>query len=323
MPYLTHKYKIPLQMISVFVVLGIVLLAVPIVCALFVVFSKLKQQKRAEIIKNATSTTTTVRKGSNGRTIFETSTIKPSPSRVAPRDPVLPFTQQQASKASRPMSVKNTWQRLSRPFSAASIAYEDDEIEFTQTKKQRPAPHSSRFQEHIPNEPVSPISPPSSHRMGSTSSWNTIDGLDSSPVSPLSMTGLSAPVSGARANPVGCRNCQHQPQQSRDTVYSEIYKARPYPNDARPLNNTDNKSQKIKSGINLGSAHGFVTSTIREHVLTNANEAKAKEIVMSAAKAAGHYAAASIKKSVLDIQHKTSDAKLSQPAKARLAGSRR
>lgn len=325
MPYLTHNHIISLQMISVFVVLGIVLLAVPIVCALFVVFSKLKQKKRAEIVKNATSTTTTVKKGSNGRTIFETSTIKSSPPRAATRDPVLPFTQQQASKASRPISVKNTWQRLSRPFSNVPIAYEDDEIELTQTKKQRPAPHSSRFQENISTEPISPVSPPSSHRMGSTSSWNTIDGLDSSPVSPVSITGLPAPSSGVRADPSAYRSYQHhQPHQSCDTVYSEIYKVSPYSNVAsQSPSNKDDKSQKTRAGTGLSSARSFVASTVKEQVLTDANKAKAKQAVMSAAEAAGHCAPASVEKGVVDGKHMTTNVQLSQPPRAKLAGSRR
>lgn len=322
MPYRNHDQKLSIQMISVLVVLGIVLLVIPVVCALFVLFSKLKRDKRAEIIKNATSTRTTVTKGSNGRTVFETTAIKSSPPRAAPLSPVLPFTQQQASRASRPMSMKNTWKRLSRPFSAAHMAYEDDEIELTQPQKQRPAPHSSRFKENLStghDGSVSPLSPLGQSRRASSSSWNTVDRLDSSPISPVSMTGL--PASSSREFQQYQYN---QNQKSRAEDYTNSYRTGPtstLPSTAHTDSRHDSK--KTKAGIDLGSARGFVTATIKEQVLTDTNQAKAKQAAMGLAEAAGRHAAASIKKSVLDNKHKANTVQLSAPPKAKLAGTRR
>lgn len=187
MPQNNDTYTISIQMITVFVVLGVVLLAVPLVCAIFVLISKTKQRKQAEIIKNATTTKITLKRGPNGRTVFEATTTK-SP----PRDPGLPFTQQQASKAARESSTKTAWKRLSRPFSMAYAAFDHNLVELHPMPKQRPNEYSNRSQQHLTSTPedlVSPVTPQQQHWAGRSSSWNTIDGLDSSPVSPLSVTG--------------------------------------------------------------------------------------------------------------------------------------
>lgn len=200
MPSDNHKPVFSAQMITAFVVLGVVLVAVPLFCTIFVLISKRNQNKRAEVLKKATGTKTTLRTGPNGRTIFEATTTKPfaapssSPS-PPPRDPILPFTQQQASKAAaaaRSSSTKAAWKRLSRPFSMAYAAFDHNSIELNSMPKPHPDSRACQSKQNLtttPEDIVSPITPQQQHWTGPTSSWNTIDALDSTPISPLSVTG--------------------------------------------------------------------------------------------------------------------------------------
>lgn len=196
MPYRNPDAIFHINMIAIFLVLGVILLIVPVACTVVALYSKTQQKKRAEIIKNATSTSTTVQQGPNGRTVFEAKKINTSPPRSnsrrqsPPRSPILPMTQQQANKVARPKSMKAAWKRLSRPFSMMPAQVQDDEIEL-----RRQMPSFSRSNEHVSTEyegPVSPLTPCSAH-MGSSSSWKTYDNLESrTPVSPLSVTNLPA-----------------------------------------------------------------------------------------------------------------------------------
>lgn len=179
-------------MISAFLALGLVLLAVPLFYAIFVMISKSNQKKRANDLANATTTKTTLKKGPNGRTVFQATTTRPSPASSPPRDPVLPFTQQQAARSARASPSKSTWKRLSRPFSMAYAAFDNHSIELNPLPKKRPDSCSNRSQQHLTSTPedlVSPVTPQQQHWAGRSSSWNTIDGLDSSPISPFSVTG--------------------------------------------------------------------------------------------------------------------------------------
>ncbi|KAK6370262.1 hypothetical protein LTR64_005503 [Lithohypha guttulata] len=289
-------------MVTTFVVLGVVLLAVPLAVAIFIIATKLRQKKRVEVMKNAVTTSTTVQKGPNGRTVFETKATRPSPTRnrfskqTVPASPTLPFTQQQAARPprpARPASIKGAWQRLSRPFSMAAEPQED-QIELT---KPMPKPHGSRFQEHtktVYDGPVSPITGPEIARSGSSTSWNTVDNLSSSPVSPLSVTGM--------------RNTTYQ----RNGGFHDIPLTPPTHSKSVSKGKARKKSVH---GIDLGVARGFMPPNVH-----NKQDAKdfAKQQGKEMAKQAGHYAAAQIKQNIVDAnKKKVGKVQLTQPPKAK------
>lgn len=190
MSYRPSDTGFSLNMITIFIVLGVILLVVPVTCIIVALQGKVQQKKRAEIIKNST-TRTTVQQGPNGRTVFQASSAR---RQSPPRSPILPMTQQQASKASRPKSMRNAWQRLSRPFSMMPAPKQDDEIELTHNLKYMPSMSRASGQDGD----VSPLSP-RSKAMAASSSWKTYDDLGSrTPVSPISMTNmpLSSSITG-------------------------------------------------------------------------------------------------------------------------------
>lgn len=319
MPYCNHNQKVSLQMITTFIVLGIVLLAIPAICALFVLFSKAKQRKRAEIIKNAT--TTTVRLGANGRTVFETTTFKSSSPQIRPRDPIIPFAVQRASITSRPKSVKSTWKRLSRPFSMGPAIYEDDQIELAQ--KQHPVAYQSTFHEKpstIQNGIVSPIASPEIHRIGSKSSWNTIDRHGISPISPITIDNVQASSSFTAAVSQAPHTYQeNRPQhyhrsQDVNQLHSNTFATIPLTHPAAAK-----KTFNVRAPTGPGSIRGIVATTVKEQILTDANKPKAKHAAKGVIEAAGKHAGDNIKNSVLDSRYKSNRVQLSAPPNAKLS----
>lgn len=250
MPYRDQNtWKTSNMTVTVFVVLGVLLLAVPVTVTIFVLFAKLKQKKRAGVIKNATIKNTTIRPGPNGRTTFQTTASRPQPPRTQarrpspPRSPILPYTQQQASKAQRQQSVKNAWKRLSRPFSMGPAQYQEDQIELT---KQMPRPHGTQRKPTYEG-PVSPLTPGNFGRSDSNGSWNTIDGL-SSPVSPLGVINFKG---SARRN------------NSLQNV---------------PLTPPKKMPKQSSRGIDLGTARGFVPPSTTSSIKSNVVDANYKRV---------------------------------------------
>lgn len=242
--------------ITVFIVLGILLLAVPLTVTIFVIFSKLKQKTRAEVIKNAAITNTTFKRGANGRTVFSATVSRPAQVRnqsrkqSPPRSPVLPYTQQQASKAQRQQSLKNTWKRLSRPFSMGPVAgYQEDQIELT---KQMPRAHGTQRKTPNYEGPVSPMTPGNFNRSGSNGSWNTVDDLTSSPVSPMGMVGFKG---GARRN----NNLQNVPLTPP----------------AKSMKTIPKQPSRV---LDLGTARGFVRPSNSSQIKQNVVDANEKRV---------------------------------------------
>lgn len=301
-------------MITIFVVLGIVLLAVPTTVVIFIVSSKVKDKKQAEMIKNATTTKTTVKQGPNGRMIFEATSMRPSSQHLSrkqsfQRNPVLPYTQQQANKVSRPKSLKDTWQRLSRPFSATpDLRREEDQVELTQNSKPTPLQARRGYQAKDPSaELVSPSSPSAIHISASGSSWNTIENAGSDPISPVSEAEINSTSSITGTTLQLYQRQTIFPSLSQQALHLEFNK--PLHNVA-PKSVTHESSTKAKPrrpprGLDLGAARGFMPpkSTIG-HDRNAANNS-------------------SIKRNIVDASRlKINKVQLSDPPKAKMAEKR-
>ncbi len=322
MPYRNEEQNFSAQMVSTFVVLAIVLLAMPVAASIFVCIANMNKGKRAKVMANAATTRTTVIQGPNGRTVFETTATRPAAPRSQrpAQSPRLPYNIQQAYQApsARKPSLKNAWQRLSRPFSIMPQQYEEDQFELTQ--KLPPRPHKSKFQEQTKSSyegPVSPITTPDLSRFDSSSSWNTVDRLDhtSDPISPLSVTNINASsVTGTVSRSF---HSQRQPPaaMSHDRHQQECF-------DNIPLTPpTHNLSTKQTEPLSLGSARGFVPShvdiTHKQQVKDFAKQ-KGKEIAKQAVAAGVTYAATNIKTNIVDAnKHKVSKVELAKPPKAK------
>ena len=310
MPYRSSQQRISMKMITIFVVLGIVLLAVPIVVALFMLFAKMKRRQRADTIKNSTTIRTTVQQGPNGRTMFQSTASRASPPRHQQRtNPVLPLTQQQAAGNQKQQSMKKTWQRLSRPFSMMPQPRGDeDQIELTQ--KHMPAPYNQTKYEG----PVSPVTPREYNRSGSSSTWNTVDNLDSDPISPLSVTNMQATSSVAG----GAIRGQTQRQQPPPNDSFQNVPLIP-PTDSRSIKQQPQPKQSIR-GSDLGSSQGFAPPSNMHSKQESKQSVKqqGKDIAKQAIGTAGQYVAGQIKQNVLDAnKHKVNKIQLSQPPKAK------
>lgn len=301
-------------MVTIFVVLGIVLLAVPITVVTFVVFSKIKHRKQTEMIKKATTTRTTVQKGPNGRTVFETTTTRPSPQQQSrkqspPRSPILPYTQQQANKAFKSESAKNAWRRLSRPFSInPKSRAEEDQIELTQ--KLEPEQIQPTCEQRAKNPyaaPISPLSPNALHASTSSSTWNTIEDANTDPVSPVSMTNVNNSSSITGTVLQGYQRQTIFPSQSHQaldqqlkTIFHNVALTPPAQD-----RSTKHKTQRPPRGLDLGAARGFMPA--KDVPGQNRHPADV----------------APIKQSIVDASRpKINKVQLSQPPKAKTAGKR-
>ncbi|KAK5084877.1 hypothetical protein LTR70_007819 [Exophiala xenobiotica] len=274
-------------MVSIFVILAIVLLACP---------------AAATII------------GPNGRTVFETTATRPSgpqPKRAA-RSPVLPYNIQQTYKPSsaRKPSLKNAWQRLSRPFSMAPQQDQEDHIELTQ--KQPPLPYNPRLHGQANNnceDPVSPLSTPSG------SSWNTVDRLDhtSDPISPLSVTNLNASSSVAGTIMRGYQSQRQPPAPISHNRAQESFQDIPL---TPPTHGVSRKQS-----LNLGAARGFIPPHVditNKQQIKEYTKQKGKEVAKQAVAAGANYAANNIKTNIVDAnKHNVNNVQLAKPPKAK------
>lgn len=184
-------------MITVFLVLGVILLAVPVTVGIFLIYSRIKQKKGTDILKNAVATRTMMQQGPNGRTIFRTSTVRSvtqdeSQQNPVTQSPMLPYNSQEAHRVPRHKSSKVSWQRISRPFSGMpQPQFEDDQIELAQ-KSQPPLSWTNVEQPaKAPYEgPISPLTPNEIQGPIHSSSWKTIETPGKNPISPLSDTSM-------------------------------------------------------------------------------------------------------------------------------------
>lgn len=249
------------SMITLFIVLGTLILTIPLACLLFILSTRAKRDQRAEAIKRATLSTTTMRVGVNGRTVFKNKVSRPanSPSQARkqspPPQPVLPYTSQQASTMSQTRTLsQRAWQRLSRPFLAApaTAPEDDDRIEL----HQKPVPHQSILYQNV--SPVSPISQPDT-----STSWNTIDHLEG-PVSPPSFTNNAASSSIAETmarNPYGDKQ---QNQTEARNPFSDIPLTPPA---TRPIQRTDT----VRARPTVDRNESLESGKIRENIVDRGN----------------------------------------------------
>lgn len=270
---------------TVFIVLSIVLLSIPIACIIFALVSKARQSKHIQTINNAPTTTTTMRKSVKGRTVFETTTNQPPRPQ---RSPVLPYTNQEVAKQPRPKSLKSAWQRLSRPFSIVPEPREGDQIEMT---KQSPMPYKTNFSEQIDDGSFSPVS-----------RTNILEHMRS-PVSPLSITNMPATSSVTGRILYGYK---HE-SQSQAGPFINISLTPP------------TKCKISPAGIGLRAARAYVPpitfdSIQTEQVIKDFAKAKGKEF----AKQAEHYAAEDTKSRILDANdQKHTEVHLAKPPKCK------
>jgi len=319
MPYITADHSFSLQMVSTFVVLAIVLLAMPVAASIFVCIANLNKSKRAKVMANAATIRTTITQGPHGRTVFESTATRPSPPRRQPPDPspVLPYSVQQTYMApsARKPSLKNAWQRLSRPFSMMPQQHEEDKVELRQ--KQPPMPTNSKFLDQRKSSydaPVSPMTTPDLSCFGSSSSWNTMERLDhtSDPISPLSITNMNTSSSVTGTILRGYQGQRQSPaaishnKQARDTFQNV-----PLPTPTR----------KQSQPLDLGAARGFrpphVDTTSKQQMKDYAKQ-KGKEVATQAVAAGASYAADKIKSNIVDAnKHKVNQVQLATPPKAK------
>jgi len=318
MSYRNQNQQFSTQMVSTFVVLAIVLLALPGAATIFVCIANVNKGKRAKVMANAATTRTTMTQGPNGRTIFETKTARPSPPRP-PRSPVLPYNIQQAYKepSARKPSLRNAWQRLSRPFSVGPQQDREDEVELT-TRKQPPLPFNSKFKGQANNnfeDPVSPLSTPGVARSSSDSSWNTADRLDhtSDPISPLSVTNLNASSSVTGTITRGYQSQRQPPAPIPCSRRQESFQDIPL---TPPTHGVSRKQS-----LNLGAARGFIPPHVdisSKQQIKEYTKQKGKEYTKQAVAAGANHAANNIKTNIIDAnKHKINQVQLAKPPKAK------
>ncbi|KAK5942035.1 hypothetical protein PMZ80_005988 [Knufia obscura] len=307
-------------MVSTFTILAIVLLAIPVATSVAVLISATSKRARASRQRYAAKVHTQMMQasleiqrmqGPNGRTVFRTTTTRPAQSKPQrpPRTPVLPYNIQQAYKepSARKPSLKNAWQRLSRPFSMGPQQYAEDQIELTQKTPPMPAmPHKTKKGSY--EGPVSPLT------AGSISSWNTVDRLDhnSDPISPLSVTNMngSSSVTGTILR-------GYQSQRQKPSPISHNKHAQDTFQNIPLTPPTRSNSRKL----DLGTSRGFIPPHVDIHNKQQLKEyamQKGKEVGKQAVVAGANYAANNIKANVVDAnRQKVNHVQLAKPPKAK------